>query len=145
MIDRRFFTIVFALSAVSVGFLATPALTKPGDVIVPQGAERKAVLNALRTPVEEELGPPIEFVVKRIAVVGDWAFVMATPQHSGGVPIDWAHSVCSGDVSHLVGGLMKRSDGGWKVVDMVLCPTDVAWATWPQDYGAPSALFDLPP
>ena len=104
-------------------------------------SQRKAILDALRVPIERDLKQPVIFAVQKYAVIGDWAFVMATPKRPDGGEIAWARTVCRGDVSHLVGGLMKREDGRWIVRDFALCPTDVAWDGWPEQYGAPRALF----
>lgn len=121
------------------------ALSIPAQALeVPaRGPERTAILDALRAPVSEALGTQVEFVVEKIVVSGDWAFVIATPQVPGGGAIDWeSTSACAGDVSHLAGGLMMRSAQGWDLIAHALCPTDVAWATWPQEFGAPAELFE---
>ena len=34
--------------------------------------------------VEAEVGKPVEFVVNEMRVLGEWAFVIATPQRPGG-------------------------------------------------------------
>lgn len=108
---------------------------------VPRGTERKAILDALRAPVTKQLGRPVEFVIKHFAVTAGWAFVMADMQGPGGGQINWQSTPCSGDVSHLVGGLLRLQNGQWTVTGFALCPTDVAWATWPKDHGAPAAIF----
>lgn len=129
-----------ALLAVSLASLkAAPLRAMP---YTPQGAERKAILDALRPTVIEALGAPIEFVVERLTASGEWAFALVTPQRPGGAAITWAGTVCEGDVSHLIGGLLRKSGSAWSIVATALCPTDVAWATWPADYGAPADLFD---
>lgn len=104
-------------------------------------SQRKAILDALRVPIERNLKQSVVFAVQKYAVIGDWAFVMATPKRPDGGEIAWARTVCRGDVSHLVGGLMKREGGRWIVRDYALCPTDVAWDGWPEQHGAPRALF----
>ncbi len=106
------------------------------------GEDRIAVMNALRAPVSSALRTTVEFVVQRARVCGDWAFVIARPQRPGGGAPRWAGTVCAGDTSHLAGGLMQRSGAGWTLVDHALCPSDVAWADWPEKYGAPAALFE---
>ena len=107
----------------------------------PRGAERRDILDALRVPVSRELRQPVEFVVETIVMSGNWAFVIATPQRPGGREIDWQNTVCAGDVSHLVGGLLRKREGRWSVRAYALCPTDVAWEPWPEQYGAPAELF----
>lgn len=139
MITRRPIAGIIALGVmISVaGPIATLARPATAD-----GALRKELLDTLRKDVVKELGAPIVFVVEKAAVEGDWAFVLATPWRTPEVPIDWEKTICSGDVSHLVGALLKRENGIWRVKSTALCPTDVAWETWPKDYGAPAAIFD---
>lgn len=132
----RTHTLITAILFATV--LKTVGVAEP---YTPSGAERKAILDALREPVSRQLEQPVEFVVEKIAVSGEWAFVIATPQRPGGSQIAWQRTVCKGDVSHLVGGLIKRLADGWSVQALALCPTDVAWETWPGEYGAPAELL----
>ncbi len=120
-------------------WITGPAFAAP---VTPKGAERAAILDTLRVQVSKELKTRVEFVVEKIVVSGNWAFVIATPQGPNGQQLNWSQTVCSGDVSHLAGGLMMRVGEGWDLVASALCPTDVAWATWPSDYGAPQELFE---
>ncbi len=136
------------LAAVPVVLLAlmanlTLAVTAPSRAApyTAKGPERKTILESMRGPVAAKLGAPIEFVVDRILIDGDWAFAVVTPQRPGGGKIDFRGTVCAGDVSHLVGALFKRAGIGWTVRDIAFCPTDVAWANWDQQHGAPAALF----
>src|SRR5688500_16053617 len=46
--------------------------------------ERKAILDALRIPVERALQQPIVFVPDNFKVQGAWAFISGTPQAPGG-------------------------------------------------------------
>ena len=112
-----------------------------GTCAAPSKVDRAAILDAVRPPVTASLRTPVEFVVERIRVCGDWGFVVATPQKPGGGEPRWAGTVCDGDTSHLVGGLARRDNGVWRLLDYALCPSDVAWADWPTRYGAPERLF----
>lgn len=139
MICRTALACIIALVLVTPVALPIPAVARP---VTAEGAQRKELLDTLRKDVVKELGAPIVFVVEKAAVEGDWAFVLATPWRTPEMPVDWEKTVCSGDVSHLVGALLKRDGGTWSVKAMALCPTDVAWATWPKDHGAPQVIFD---
>lgn len=130
---------ILALVVLTPFALQTPAVARPVNA---EGALRKELLDTLRNDVVKELGAPIVFVVEKASVEDDWAFVLATPWRTPEMPIDWEKTVCSGDVSHLVGALLKRENGIWSVKSTALCLTDVAWETWPKDYGAPAAIFD---
>jgi len=84
----------------------------------------------------------VELVVKQIRVCGDWAFVIADMQKPGGAEINWSETICSGDVSHLVGALLKNgNDNRWRVKAYELCPTDVPWVDWAAKFNAPAALW----
>ena len=109
---------------------------------VPDGAERRDVLDAMRGSVERDLRQPVIFKVNAIRVCGQWAFVVAEPLKPGGGPLLWERTICKGDVSHLVGALSQKDQAGaWQLKDYALCPTDVAWESWPEKYGAPQAVF----
>src|SRR5436309_16088512 len=50
-------------------------------------AERRAILDALRIPVERELKQRIVFAAEHFNVCGNWAFLGGKPQNaSGGIP-----------------------------------------------------------
>jgi hypothetical protein len=133
-----------ALAAVSAAPTTAPAKgnAAPLGCLTALGQDRKAILDALRTPVAAVLNAPVEFKVERIRICGDWVFALATPQSPGGGEMHWAGTPCDGDTSHLAGGLMRRSGGGWALVEYALCPSDVAWADWPDRYHVPQILFD---
>ena len=122
--------------------LAAPACAAPAGCQNAQGQDRQAILDALRAPVSASLNSPVEFKVERIRICGDWAFALATPQNPGGGEMRWAGTPCDGDTSHLAGGLMRRNGAGWALIDSALCPSDVAWADWPDRYHVPQILFD---
>jgi len=122
--------------------LAAPASATPSGCHDAQGQDRKAILDALRAPVAAVLNAPVEFKVERIRICGDWVFALATPQEPGGGEMLWAGTPCDGDTSHLAGGLMRRNGAGWALVEYALCPSDVAWADWPERYHVPQFLFD---
>ena len=66
----------------SIGAMTATAQT----VYTPEkgSAERTAILNSLRVPVEKELKQKIVFNVENLRVSGVWAFVSGDPQNTGG-------------------------------------------------------------
>src|SRR5437763_1501162 len=59
----------------------------------PQGSPvRAAILDAVRPMVEAEVGKPVEFVVRQLRLLGEWAFVDLTPQRPGGGAIEYVYS-----------------------------------------------------
>lgn len=132
------------------GIVATP------HDIGPENPLRKPLLDALRPTVETDLGQRVRLVVRSLRRQGDWVFIVARPQALSGKPIDFAKTrhaerleagIFDGDTFF---ALLKREAGPklsrekWSVRDYVIGPTDVAYAAWPDDHGAPPALFGLP-
>lgn len=71
MSRRRWLTGSAVLALVVV---AAPALAQRIVQIERSSPERKAILDVALVPVERMLGINVVFVVKRLAVFGDWAF-----------------------------------------------------------------------
>ena len=108
-------------------------------------AERKAILDALRVPVEKELNQSVVFVIDTLKVKNDFAFVLGQTVQPSGAPIDYSKTpylqdVQAGAFSDEAIGLLHW-DGGWKVLIYNVGATDVAWLDWGQQYGAPQAIF----
>jgi hypothetical protein len=149
-------SLLFSLSLL----LAAPALcphaqaqsAAPRD-IGKTDAQRKPLLDALRGPVEKDLGQPVQFVVTTLRVQDGWAFVIATPQTKTGQPIDYAatryaQAMADGvfDGGTIFALLKSDSDKAdkWSVTEFVIGPTDVAYLAWPDQHGAPATLFEAP-
>lgn len=136
------FVIVFAVSAL------LSVATRAADFVTPErgSAERSAILDAVRVPVEKELGPRVVFVVRTLRMGEGWAFLSAEPQRPSGAPIDYRLTPYAEDVAADVFGgevaaLLRWEDGAWVLRAYSLGHTDVVWDTWDQDFGAPRALF----
>jgi hypothetical protein len=137
---RNLYGLVFLFAAmISVGAQAayTPEKGSP---------ERKAILGALRVPVEKELKQKIVFVADHFKVQGNWAFVSGTPQNTeGGEPnysrTPYADQVESGAFDHNFFALMRKTAGKWKVTNYALGCTDVCYLDWWRKYRAPKAIF----
>ena len=137
----------FAL-LVALQFMSAAAATAADCPYTPApgSAERKAIMNSLRKPVMRELGQRVVFVVSQLKVCRNWAFLEATPQLPDGQPVDWAVGVYANAVADdMCGGyihaLLVKKGERWRVREYVICATDVPWVTWPEDFGAPTALF----
>ncbi|UIJ46503.1 hypothetical protein LZK98_06020 [Sphingomonas cannabina] len=109
-------------------------------------ADRAAILDIARQPVAQHLGKPVKFKVRTLHRDGDWAFLIAEMQDSGGRPISYAgtplaSAEAEGMVSKDYAALLRRIGGHWRVADYAIGPTDVAWAEWPAKHKAPRALF----
>lgn len=115
-----------AIAAAAAVTLPTAASAQGSHT--PTGAERRAVLDALRGPVERVLGPDIEFVVQRIRVQGSYAFVDAFPQRRGGGRINPGRYLSDyvPDAGFAAQAILRNTGGGWRVARYELNAGD-AW------------------
>lgn len=109
-------------------------------------AERTAILNALRVPVERKLKQKISFNVENFRVQGAWAFLSGDPQSpSGGRPdyrnTPYQQAINADMFDNNFFALLKKTGGKWRVVTYAIGCTDVCYATWWRDHRAPKAIF----
>ena len=109
-------------------------------------AERKAIMDALRVPVERELKQKVVFVVDHIKVQGSWAFVNGSPQSpSGGQPdyrkTEYWDAVESDAFDNNYFALLRKTRGKWQVSTYAIGCTDVCYWGWWDEYKAPKAIF----
>ena len=92
-------------------------------------ADRKAILMALRAPVERQLGSPVEFVVASLRGERGWAFIQAEPQRSGGRAID-GRAYFPRDWEYMDGltttAILRKRGGRWRIRAMKIGALD-AW------------------
>lgn len=108
--------------------------------------ERKAILDALRIPVERDLKQKVVFVAEDFKVQGNWAFVGGTPQGANGdAPnysgTNYADAVESGAFDNNFFALLRKTRGKWKVTTYAIGCTDVCYTDWWRRYRAPKAIF----
>ena len=108
--------------------------------------ERKAILDALRVPVERDLKQKVVFVTDNFKVQGNFAFVSGTPQGANGGRPDYtrtkyADAVDSGAFDNNFFALLRRTAGKWRVTTYAIGCTDVCYVDWWRQYRAPKAIF----
>lgn len=131
------FLVFIAAAAVSAQQASTPEKGSP---------ERKAILDALRIPVERDLKQKVVFVAENFKVQGSWAFVGGTPQNaSGGEPdyarTKYAEQVDTGAFDNNFFALLRKTGGKWRVTTYLIGCTDVCYADWWRRHRAPKAIF----
>jgi hypothetical protein len=132
------------LAAIS---LLGPVAADPRYATPPPGsAERTAVLDAARVPVEKDLGQAIIFQLKTLRVTPEWAFLHGIPKRADGKPIDTSRSIYADDAkgdafSGHAAVLLVRDGAGWRLVTYSVGFTDVVWDSWDEEFGAPSWLW----
>ena len=110
--------------------------------------ERKAIVDALRVPVEKKLKQPVIFKIDHLKVQGGWAFLLGAPQKPDGSAIDYRgtiyqDAVDAGAFDNGIVALLHNVNGKWKVTQYVLGATDVPYVDWDKTYKAPRAIFPL--
>lgn len=136
--------IVFAL----LFSLFTASLVSAQQVYTPErgSAERKAILDTLRVPVERELKQKVVFVAEHFNVQGTWAFVGGTLQNGEGGEPNWsvtpyAEAKDEGFFDNNYFALLRKTAGKWKVTTKAIGCSDVCYADWWRRYRAPKAIF----
>jgi hypothetical protein len=140
MLKKSLFSLLFVFAVASVSMAQKVYTPEKGS------AERTAILNALRIPVEKELKQKIQFSVQELKSNGTWAFMSGEPQNmNGGRPnyrgTEYQEAIDAGIFDDNFFALLKKAGGKWKVVTYAIGCTDVCYATWWKDYKAPKAVF----
>lgn len=102
--------------------------------------ERKAIMDAMRVPIQRELKQSVVFVVKTLRVQDGWAFVRSVPQ-SNGRPVSLS-SVSGAGSDGTVTALLRSEGGQWRIVTHALGNSRMV-SRWPTLYHAPRAIFDF--
>ena len=141
MLKKSFLSLAIVLVLAGVAFGQKVYTPEKGS------AERTAILNALRAPVEKELKQKISFNIETFNVQGAWAFLSGAPQSASGngAPdyknTPYAEAQEAGAFDNNFFALLKKTGGKWKVVTYSIGCTDVCYASWWKDYKAPKAIF----
>ncbi|MGI9166573.1 MAG: hypothetical protein ACR2G5_09325 [Pyrinomonadaceae bacterium] len=118
------------------------------DPHVPErgSVERKAIVDALRIPVEKGVKQPVIFKIEHLKVQNDLAFLLGVPQHPDGSALDYhgtvyQDAVDAGAFDDGIVALLRKVNAKWKVVQYVIGSTDVPYVEWDKKYGAPKGIF----
>ncbi|MDO5625380.1 MAG: hypothetical protein Q4G71_11910 [Pseudomonadota bacterium] len=112
-------------------------------------AERDALTAATTAAAHAQLKLPagtLRLVPEQLRHEGNWAFLTARVQTPAGARFDYAgtelhEAAQAGAVSDLCAALLRREGVQWRVVDIAVGPTDVAWEGWAATHHAPPAVF----
>jgi hypothetical protein len=125
----------------------TPASAQsPAYTPAPGSDERKAVMDALRAPVERELKKRVIFKVDHLKLQSGWAFVRGVPEQPGGKAMDYRgteyqEAIRQGVFDNWFCALLRKQGGKWKVVVYSIGATDVVYEGWDKQYKAPPGIF----
>lgn len=109
-------------------------------------AERKAIMDALRIPVERELGQRVVFVANTLKAQNGWVFLGGKAQKPNGKPIDYSRTsyneyIEMGMFDDNLFALLRKSGSSWIVVTYAIGCTDVCYESWAKEHGAPTRIF----
>lgn len=110
--------------------------------------ERKAILDALRVPVEKQLKQSVVFKIDHFKVQRGWAFLTGAPRKPNGSAINYRgtiyqEAVDAGAFDDGIVALLRNVNGKWRVIQFVIGATDVPYVDWDTEYKAPKAIFDM--
>lgn len=133
------FVTIFVLSALNL-FAQTASTPSKGSPV------RKAVLDALRIPVERELKQKVVFSVDTMKVQGAWAFANGSPLNTNNETPNYRgtryqEAIDSEAFDNNFQALLKKTGSKWKVVTYAIGCTDVCWYGWWTKYKAPKSIF----
>ena len=129
---------------IAIALFATTAFGQATITPEKTSPVRKAILNALRVPVERDLKQKVVFVADDFKVLGNWAFVSGRPTTPSGDKPNLRGTAWDGSEDMFDNnffGLLKNDGRKWKVVAYALGCTDVCYADWWSRYKAPKAIF----
>ena len=138
-----------AALVVLLAYLAASGARQSGDAAhtpKPGSAERKAIMDTLRAPVERELQKQVIFKVDHLKVQGDAAFMRGVPRRPDGGPMDYngtqyERSKREGVFDDWICALFRKKGTKWTVVIFVIGATDVVYDGWDREYRAPPSIF----
>lgn len=109
-------------------------------------AERQAITDALRVPVQKQLKTKVTFKIENLRVQREWAFMKGAPQQPNGNAIDYhgtpyQTAIAAGAFDDGIVALLRKRGHKWQVVTYVIGATDVPYVEWAQKYHAPPGIF----
>ena len=112
-------------------------------------AERAAIVASATQAAARELkldAARLRLMPEQLKRQSDWAFLTAKLQTPAGQRFDYAgtdrhEAAQAGAVSDLCAALLRREGAAWKLVDIAVGPTDVAWEAWATTHKASAELF----
>ena len=138
---------ILALSAACSPQQPAPAAPAPTPALS-QDSTETAIVATLTPVIAAEIGQAVLLTPQQVNQQGDWAWVQVQTQQPDGAAIDWSTTALASRAENGAmdegGGayaLLKQENGAWRVVAHVIAPTDVAWATWAEEYGAPAEIM----
>lgn len=132
--------ILIAVMLTATAFVSAQAVYTPER----GSAERKAILDVLRPPVEKAMKQKVVFVVHYMNVQGMWAYASGYMQRPDGGELGTDGTIFEGSEDVFENnffGLFRKTGGKWRLVTHAVSCTDVCSSDWWSRYKAPKAIF----
>jgi hypothetical protein len=110
-------------------------------------AERKAIMDVLREPCEQDLRQKVVFRVQHLRVAGDWAFARVVPIRPDGKEIDYsrtkyAEAEAEGAFDAEGEALLRRTGESWKLLEWRFGATDTEVDIWLEKHRFPRSILN---
>ena len=108
-------------------------------------AERKAIMDVLRVPVEADLRQKVVFKVQHLKIVGPWALARVVPIRPDGGEINYSRTRYREDMEDGAfdgegEALLRNDSAGWRLLEWRFGASDTEVDIWLEKYRAPAAL-----
>jgi hypothetical protein len=126
-----------------VGLLAAPITSAdPVSTPEPSSPEGQAILVPALADLTTQLGKPAKLDVTMLNTSQGWAFVKGQIKGPDDQWIDYSGTpFANGNHSKNYYALLRGSGQSWQLTTSVVGPSDPAWMSWSQQYGAPAGIF----
>jgi hypothetical protein len=111
---------------------------------------RQTLMDTLLIPVMAELKQNLVFKIDwlKVTEADDWAFMRGQPLQPDGSQVDYRRTryqeyIEAEVFEDWICALWQRQNDSWQVVKYVIGAIDVPYDVWPDQYGAPQAIFDI--
>lgn len=133
--------------ALPLACLTVMPIAGAAEAVTP--AERDAIVATVRDAAAQSLkleAGRLHLVPEQLQRRADWVFLTTQMQDAAGKRFDYAgtdqaEAARHGGKSDLCAALLHREGSTWKLVDIAVGPTDVAWENWAEKHKAPAELF----
>ncbi|PQM46987.1 hypothetical protein [Mycobacterium talmoniae] len=121
----------------TAGWASADPVTSPD----PTSTDGQAILKPALADLTTQLGKPAKLDVKTLNVSQGWAYVNGFIKAPDGQWIDYTGTPFEvGSHSKRYVALLRDGGQGWSLVTSRVGPSDVAWANWGEEYGAPAGV-----
>jgi hypothetical protein len=140
--------LLFAFLGLPLAVVAMMSAATASDL---SPTERYAIIQTATQAALTELKLPpgaLQLVPERLKHSGAWVFLQAKMRNSAGRPFDYSGTdlyemAQAGGKSDLCAALLRREGSSWRLIEIAVGPTDVAWEDWPARHNAPASLFAM--